>query len=213
MLLRRNESKTAVKLSIDVCIEIIRRQTDKFCEQLDMDYPRVVNHNDDMNNLIKVSHVIYTFGVGLFGGLLYAFQQGVIPTLLTLTPQEYTKVEQGLIVNLDAFPTGVIVIASISMLLPLFPLIALRKHWRTSFWRLTFVGWILFFFGVSLFTILLNVPINEYVKTWSAAAPPADWQSARDNWNRLNVIRTPINYVALICFILAGMRMHQLEDR
>jgi uncharacterized membrane protein len=165
-----------------------------------------------MQTIIRISHVIVTFGVALFAGLLYSFQQGVIPALLTLSAQEYTKVEQALIVNLDAFPTGVIVVATVSMLLPLLPLIALRKQWRTTFWLLTFVGWLLFFFGVSLFTIVLNVPINEYVKTWQVVAPPADWQTARDSWNTLNAIRTPINYVSLLCFVVAGMHLRDVEQ-
>lgn len=161
---------------------------------------------------IRISHLIYTFGVGLFAGLLYAFEQGVIPMLNTLDGSEYAKVEQGLIVNLDAMPTGVIVVATISMLLPLYPIIALRNQRSTSFWWLTFMGWLLFCFGVSVFTIVLNVPINEYVKTWDIANPPVDWDSARQQWNRLNSIRTPINLVSFLLFIWAAYELPKLES-
>ncbi len=160
---------------------------------------------------IKIIHLISTFCVGLFAGLLYAFAQGVLPTLNTLGASAYATVERGLIINLDAFPTGVIAVATIAMLLPLYPLIRLWRHTGSAYWRLTFLGWLLFFFGVSLFTIILNVPINELVKSWDPANPPADWQKARDQWALLNAIRTPINLLSFALLILAGFELHTVE--
>ena len=160
---------------------------------------------------IKISHLIYTFGTGLFAGLLYTFEQGVIPMLNTLTGPEYAKVEKGLIINLDAMPTGVIVVATISMLLPLFPIIKLWKQRQTNFWKLTFAGWFLFCFGVSIFTIVLNVPINEYVKTWDVTNPPIDWETARQKWNLLNKIRTPINLLSFGLFIWASFCIDDIK--
>ncbi len=162
---------------------------------------------------IKISHFIYTFGTGLFAGLLYAFEQGIIPTLKTLTGSEYAKVEKGLVITLDAFPTGVIVVATISMLLPLYTLIKLRKQKQTTFWKLTFWGWLLFCFGVTVFTIVLNVPINEYVKTWDIVNPPLDWETARDKWNMLNKIRTPINLVSFGLLIYAAFCINEVEQK
>jgi uncharacterized membrane protein len=160
---------------------------------------------------IRVAHLIYTFGTGLFAGLLYTFEQGVLPVLNQLSGPEYAKAELGLILNLDAMPFGVITVATISMLLPLYPLWVLRNERHTSFWKLTFWGWLLFCFGVSIFTIALNVPINEYVKTWDITNPPADWQHARDKWNLLNKIRTPINYVSFALFVWAAFELPKKE--
>jgi uncharacterized membrane protein len=156
---------------------------------------------------IKIVHLISTFGIGLFAGLLYTFEQGVIPMLNTLTGPEYAKVEQGLIRGLDAFPTGVIVVATLSMLLPLYPLVRLWGQRNTMYWRLMLIAWLLFFFGVGVFTIALNVPINNYVLTWNPASPPADWEAARANWNSLNAIRTPVNYVSFLLLLWAGFEL------
>ncbi len=158
-------------------------------------------------NSIRVVHLIYTFAIGLFAGLLYTFEQGVIPTLMTLNAAEYARVEQGLIRSLDAFPTGVIVVANLAMLLPLYPLARLWKQRSTAYWRLTALGWALFFFGVGIFTIVLNVPINNAVLTWIPSDPPADWESARNAWNSLNAIRTPINYASFLLMIWASFEM------
>lgn len=156
---------------------------------------------------VRIVHLCFTFGIALFAGLLYTFEQGVIPTLNSLNAVEYTKVQQGLIRALDAFPTGVIVVANLSMFLPLYPLIRLWKRRSAAYWRLTALGWALFFFGVGVFTIALNVPINNAVLTWNPAAPPADWQAARDSWNALNAIRTPVNYLSLLCMIWAAFEI------
>ncbi len=160
---------------------------------------------------IRIVHVVVTFCVALFAGLLYTFQQGVIPTLNTLNALEYAKVEQALIRNLDAFPTGVIVVANLAMLLPLYPLIRLRKQRNTAYWRLLGLGWLIFFFGVGVFTIALNVPINNAVLTWDPAAPPADWEAARSAWNNLNAIRTPINYVSLVLLLWAAFELPKVS--
>lgn len=156
---------------------------------------------------VRIVHLVFTFCIGLFAGLLYTFEQGVIPVLNTLNAIEYTKVEQGLIRALDAFPTGVIVVANLAMLLPLYPIVRLWKERRSSYWRLTLLGWALFFFGVGVFTIALNVPINNAVLTWDQTAPPADWESARARWNSLNAIRTPINYLSFLLMIWAAFEL------
>ncbi len=153
---------------------------------------------------IRIVHLISTFMIGLFAGLLYTFEQGVIPMLVTLDASEYAKVEQGLIRALDAFPTGVIVVANLAMLLPLYPLARLWKARHTAYWRLTALGWALFFFGVGIFTIVLNVPINNAVLTWDISAPPPDWETARNAWNNLNAIRAPINYASFLLMIWAA---------
>jgi len=154
---------------------------------------------------IKIAHVVYTFGTALFAGLLYTFEQGVIPSLKQLSGPEYVKVEQMLIRALDGRPVSVIVVATLSMLLPLYPLIALRKERATPFWRWTMVGWVLFCFGVSVYTIVLNVPVNNAVLAMDAAHPPDTWLAMRDKWNLLNFIRTPINYLSLIAYLIAGL--------
>jgi uncharacterized membrane protein len=155
---------------------------------------------------VRIAHFVSVLTVGLFAGLLWAFEQGVVPALRTLDASAYARVEQALILNLDApLPLGVIVVATIAMLVPMYPLVRTWSQRGSWYWRLTLLGWLIFFFGVSLFTIVLNVPINEYVKTWDPANPPADWQQARDSWNTLNQIRTPLNYLAFGLLAWAAM--------
>jgi hypothetical protein len=45
------------------------------------------------------------------------------------------------------------------------------------------------------------------VLTWNPSDPPADWESARNAWNSLNAIRTPINYASFLLMIWASFEM------
>lgn len=54
---------------------------------------------------------------------------------------------------------------------------------------------------VGVFTIVLNVLINNVVLTSDRAALPADRETTRTPWNTLNTIRTPINYLSFLLMI------------
>jgi len=41
-----------------------------------------------------------------------------------------------------------------------------------------------------LITVLIEVPINNQVITWSAASAPANWQQIRNRWQFYNGVRT-----------------------
>ncbi len=155
---------------------------------------------------LKIVHVIMVFGTALFAGLLYAFEQGVVPAMQPMDGPSYVALQQRLIRALDHGPTGVIAVATLSMLLPLYPLIRLWKFRRTAYWRWTFIGWVLFCFGVSIFTIALNVPINMAFVAMDAARPAANWSALRDQWNALNCIRTPLNYLSLLAYLIASLK-------
>ena len=55
----------------------------------------------------------------------------------------------------------------------------------------------------SLITFTRTVPINQTVITWRPDAPPADWRSLIDRWERLNTARTWAA-VAAFGFLLAA---------
>jgi len=41
-------------------------------------------------------------------------------------------------------------------------------------------------------TVVGNVPINSATARWDPAAPPTDWKSTRDRWERLQAVRSPM---------------------
>ena len=47
-----------------------------------------------------------------------------------------------------------------------------------------------FFAGDMIITLTKNVPINKRVQRWAVEAPPADWASVRDRWERFHTFRS-----------------------
>lgn len=49
--------------------------------------------------------------------------------------------------------------------------------------------------AVTLITVFGNIPINNQIKTWSIAAPPASWVALSAQWWQFQTIRT----IAAVC--------------
>lgn len=57
-----------------------------------------------------------------------------------------------------------------------------------------------------IMSVLLLVPINDRVRTWSAGPVPDDWKQQMSRWDRMHQLRVAILVVAftLLIFALAG---------
>jgi uncharacterized membrane protein len=150
--------------------------------------------------IAQIALLTSAVSTGLFAGLLWTFAVGVDPMAATLDGPSYTRVWQTLIGTIDR---GIWPVLLLAMLGPLVSLVAMRHSYRSRVFGLTLLGFLLFAFGVMVFTVTLNVPINNYVLSWNPDAPPADWMAARDRWDMLNWIRTPISIIAFICYLIA----------
>ncbi|WGW12198.1 DUF1772 domain-containing protein [Saxibacter everestensis] len=56
-----------------------------------------------------------------------------------------------------------------------------------------------------LMSIILLVPINSRVASWSAGAIPADWKQQVRRWDRLHYARVVIVVIAFVLLTLAGV--------
>jgi uncharacterized membrane protein len=63
-----------------------------------------------------------------------------------------------------------------------------------------------FFVAAGLVTRLLNMPLNAIVMTWSAQAPPPDWEQLRDAWWRWHILRFSAGAAGLFLLIWAALR-------
>lgn len=51
-------------------------------------------------------------------------------------------------------------------------------------------------------TVMVHFPINAEILTWSAAAPPADWQQLRDRWQAAHAARSLLSAAAFVLLAL-----------
>jgi hypothetical protein len=59
-------------------------------------------------------------------------------------------------------------------------------------------------------TFILNVPINNQLETWSAAAPPVDARAIWSQWERAHVVRTVLWMVGFFLEVVAAVASARL---
>ncbi len=154
------------------------------------------------NWIIRLALIASAAATGLFAGLLWTFAVGVNPLYATLDGPTYASIQQKMIGTIDAGIPPVLILTAVAPLVAPITL-GVTRQWRTPVFALTLSAFLLYMLGVMVFTVVLNVPINNVILSWDPAAPPADWAQARDEWDRLNAIRTPISVLAFVLYLAA----------
>lgn len=57
-----------------------------------------------------------------------------------------------------------------------------------------------------------NVPINQVIRTWPPAAPPANWQALLHRWDIFHGIRTGASYLGFMLFMTAVHYSYKRES-
>ncbi len=60
-----------------------------------------------------------------------------------------------------------------------------------------------------LITLLVEVPIDNQIRTWSAETLPADWTALRARWQLFHTARTFVSLASLASLILAVLSSKQ----
>ena len=71
---------------------------------------------------------------------------------------------------------------------------------RNTPWRLAFTSTVLLAL-ISLYSLLLPVPINNQVARWQPDSVPPNWRDMRRRWDLLHAIRVAFLIIALILLV------------
>ena len=52
-----------------------------------------------------------------------------------------------------------------------------------------------------IITVAVEVPIDNQIKTWTAATVPANWESLRHKWNQFHTLRTFTSITSVVFFV------------
>jgi hypothetical protein len=88
----------------------------------------------------------------------------------------------------------------------LLPPVALALAWdraASPWFSLTLVGWLAFVFGPFLISRFGAEPLYDVILGWPVQSPPTDWQTTRERYFRLNLIRLIGSGSAFLLFLLA----------
>jgi uncharacterized membrane protein len=137
------------------------------------------------------------FVTSLVAGAMFGIWLGYNPH--TLTASAYIEQQQNAINALNVIMP---ILGAVCIALTLGQASLVRST-RSSLYLLLIGAGLLITAG--LITKFGNQPINARVITWSATAPPATWELARDQWWHWHILRTLAGLAALACVIAASL--------
>jgi uncharacterized membrane protein len=67
--------------------------------------------------------------------------------------------------------------------------------------------------GVIAITLAVNVPIDNEIKTWTAATLPSDWENIRSRWAAFHTLRTFVSLAGLAAVIGSALAVGVVARR
>jgi uncharacterized membrane protein len=158
-----------------------------------------------------VTLLLFSLVTGVFWGTWFSLSRSIA----AITPGTFLEVGRLMIANL-AGPMSVLMPAAILSAVVLCVLLFPGRNTRGSF----FAGTALVLMVIAMIiTLVVNVPIDRQIQSWTTATLPADWNAIRDRWEYFHGLRTLVSLVALACLFANAlstsepptMRDHQAQ--
>jgi uncharacterized membrane protein len=146
----------------------------------------------------KIVNFLTLFLLMLVTGVFWGTWFTLTRSIPDFSAAEFIHIGKVIIVNV-AVPMSIIMPASIlSMIISLW-LYPQKKSAGFYFAIMAFVLLI----ATLLVTLTVLVPIDNQIKTWTAASVPADWQDIRARWDFFHTVRTFTSLSSFGLFALA----------
>jgi uncharacterized membrane protein len=141
--------------------------------------------------------VLFALVMGVFWGTWFALSR----TMDQLPAATFVTVGHEMIQNLA---TPMSILLPVALLSSLITLALLRSGRRSPAFGWQLVG-LLLMGGVLAVTLLVNVPIDDQIKTWTAATLPPDWRSIQARWENYHTSRTFLSIGAVVAVTISGV--------
>jgi uncharacterized membrane protein len=140
--------------------------------------------------------VLFALVMGVFWGTWFSLSR----TMSQLSAETFVAVGHQMIQNLGV-PMAILL--PLALLSALVTLALLRQDRRTvAFWWL--LAGLLLMVAALAITLLVEVPIDNQIKTWTAATLPGDWRSIQSRWELFHTIRTFLSIAAVVAVTISG---------
>src|SRR6266480_7399893 len=137
---------------------------------------------------LKVTNFVALFLLALVTGVFWGTWFTLTRSIETFSPAEFIHIGKTIIANV-AWPMRILMPACILFMLLsawLYP----EKKSPGSF--LNMAACLLI-----IVALLIEVPIDNQIKTWTAETIPSDWGARRERWQYFRIVRT---FVSLVSF-------------
>jgi len=146
---------------------------------------------------LKIVQFTSLFLLLLITGVFWGTWFTLTRSLETFSAEEFIHIGKTIIANV-AIP--------MSILMPLCILLMILSLWlypqkKSAGFYLSATAFVLLIITL-LITLLVEVPIDNEIKGWTAATLPSNWESIRNRWDTFHTIRTFTSLASFAGFLL-----------
>jgi uncharacterized membrane protein len=133
--------------------------------------------------------------MGVFWGTWFTLTRSIHD----FSAAEFIHIGKAIIANV-AVPMSIIM--PLTLLLQLIAALLVRNvnRWSFNLYSASFVLMVL----TLIFTVAVEVPIDNQIKTWTEASVPSNWESLRLKWDHFHTLRTFAS-IASVAFFSWGV--------
>ena len=142
-----------------------------------------------------VTLMLFSLVTGVFWGTWFSLSRSIGE----ITPATFLEVGRLMIGNLGG-PMSALMPAAVLSVIVLSVLLYRRRQTEPSLF--TIAAFALMVVAV-LITLVVNVPIDRQIQSWTTGTLPPGWSAIRDRWEFYHGLRTLVSLFALAC-LFAG---------
>src|SRR5207249_3166865 len=137
-------------------------------------------------NRLSIPRVVAVLSSGLMAGLLFGDWLGPSFARAAMNASSFIQFQQIVHINyLRTLPA----LSTIAIAAPILWLIMLRARHDSTEFKVLLGATVAIAIGYTI-TFVFNVPVNNQLETWNAAAPPANAREIWNQWEKAHVVRT-----------------------
>ncbi len=141
-----------------------------------------------------VTALLLTLVAGVFWGTWFSLSR----SMHVLSPDIFITIGKQIMENVAATMRIVMPASIIGLLL------LLVGSWKTkNLYFYCILTALVLFLAALLITLIVEVPIDNQIRTWTAATVPTDWGEIRDRWEQYHTVRTFLSLGSVALFTVA----------
>ena len=159
-------------------------------------------------NILSAVRVVAILCSGLMAGLLFGDWLGPAFARSAMSVSSFVEFQQIIHINyLLTLPA----LSTIAMATPILWLVMIRDRRDSAEFKILIAATVAILIGFTI-SLVFNVPVNNHLETWNAAAPPANAREIWSTWEKAHVVRTVFWVVGFFLEIVALVRTAQLSS-
>jgi uncharacterized membrane protein len=165
--------------------------------------------SDSRWKIVRITQFANVLLIALVSGVLWGTWFSLGRSIETFSADVFLSIGQAMIHNL-AVPMRVLMpLTMVSFIVLLY----LLWHQRTSKAFVLTAAALFFMLATIAITLIVEVPIDNQIKTWTVHTLPANWQALRSHWEAYHTLRTMTGLVSLGCAVAGAFLSRSVSKK